>query len=69
MSEIRKPCLIILLKKDGKCKYKKIELFEASLWDIKEKRRYRIRYDGKWFDKGKLFYKTEFMNVLAKSIL
>lgn len=69
MSEIRKPFLTILLKREGKRTFTKIELFRAELWDPTEKRKIRIRHQGKWFDaNGKFIYKTQFMNILSKSL-
>lgn len=79
MSDIRKPYFIMMLKNQGKKKYKKIELFNAKLWKIgvfissrKKTDRYRIRVNGKWFnDKSGniIFYtKTQFRDLLMRSI-
>ena len=54
MSEKRKPYFVFLLKKEGKNKSTKIELFESELWNKsdgyqKGAKRYRLRVNGKWF--------------------
>lgn len=80
MSEKRKPDLTIVLKKPGKRAHK-LELFLASKfgqhpWMTSGSwgRRYRIRTNGKWFDKtegykGKKFFtKWEFRDLLFKSL-
>lgn len=69
MSELRKPCLTILLRKQGTQSAVKVELFKSELWpEHGATNQYRIRVKGKWFDGGKYFYKTTFMQILAKSI-
>lgn len=80
MSDKRKPELIILIRKPGK-KSMKLELFFASKWKQpfwmnsgSWGNRYRIRFNGKWFDKidgyvGKKFFtKWEFRDLLFKSL-
>lgn len=75
MGENRKPSTIILLRNQGKSNFK-IELFPERLFEngyIKTKR-WRIRVNGKWFDKTKdyvgmtYFTKWEFRDVLFKSM-
>jgi hypothetical protein len=80
MADKRKPMLIILLRFQGKkmlkMKKAKIELFDSNLWDdghyrCKTGGRYRIRVNGKWFNKGKemkYFTKTQVKNITFKSI-
>lgn len=62
MAEKRRPCFAFLLKKQGKGKSVKVELFKAELWPNKEFKtaagwtysvwelgnRYRLRINGKW---------------------
>lgn len=52
MGEKRKPYIVLLLKKQGKTG--KMELFDARLWGAGywgRAKKYRIRVNGKWFDK------------------
>lgn len=57
MAEKRKPRLTMLLRKRGKRKSIKIELFEAHLWPklyakfgSRGGQWFRIRINGRWFD-------------------
>ena len=59
MSEKRKPDYVILLRKRGKQKANKVELFPASYWEespMKHKGRVRLRVNGKWWPTGE--YRT-----------
>ena len=74
MSEKRKPKYTILLKRAGKKKSHKIELFESKLWadnmpfretlrHLLECDRFRVRIDGKWLpekatEQGKIEFFT-----------
>lgn len=70
MSEIRKPSLTILLRKQGKTDANKLEIFPAEQWNPTYKNEYRLRVNGKWYSwEGKrYFYKTQIMKLLAKSL-
>ena len=79
MAEKRKATFIFLLKKPSKNKNHKIELFDKSLFtdEVGYKHRakqYRLRINGKWFDKKenyegkKYFNKWEFRDLLWRSI-
>ncbi len=62
MAEKRKPAFIFLLKKQGKRKTNKVELFERSLFTDEKlpkrcyRKQYRLRVDGKWYPKGGNMY-------------
>lgn len=80
MGERRKPDLIVLLRKPGKRKAGKLELFDSELWPDGKRwkfgsraKRFRIRVNGKWNDKmqegnKKYFTKWEFRDLLWRSI-
>lgn len=78
MAEKRKPDVIFLLRNQGK-KNQKVELFDANLFGMRNTgreqiKRYRIRINGKWFDKRKdyegltYFTKWEFRDLFWRSI-
>lgn len=76
MSEKRKPVLTLLLRKEGKNKSSKVEIFPAELWGYKKFGRevigrYRLRVSGKWLNdnKGKRVYftKWEFRDMLFRT--
>jgi hypothetical protein len=59
MGEKRKPCNVILLKKQGK-KTNKVEMFSAhTMGKGYRLNRYRLRINGKWWPKGKEEYFTK----------
>lgn len=76
MSDKRKAHLTILLRYNGKAKSNKLELFEATQFDDKASlsrgaKLYRLRVNGKWFDKRseqKFYTKWEIRDLLIKSI-
>lgn len=69
MSDIRRPCLTLLLRFQGKTAGNKVELFRADQWDGGCKRKFRIRVRGKWYSYNgkKYFYKTEIFRLLSNS--
>ena len=72
MAEKRKPDYTILLKKEGKKKFNKIELYNSELWGVYTRRayKYRIRANGRWYPKGakKFYYKSELRDIIWRSI-
>lgn len=76
MSDIRKANFIFLLKKQGKKKSNKVEIFSSELWKDGQRNhgiktgRYRIRVNGKWFKNKniKYFCKTEIRDLMWRSI-
>lgn len=78
MAEKRKACFTFLLKESGKKKFSKVELFRSDQWPKALKfwgrNRFRIRVNGKWYDKkpghkGPAFlYKTQIRDLLWRSI-
>ena len=72
MAEKRKPILVILLKKEGKKKSNKVELFDGRDFGYYAPRcdKYRIRANGRWYPKGKKSYYSfiEVKNLIFKSI-
>jgi len=76
MGEKRKPTLTLLLRKEGKNKSSKIEIYPASLWNYKKygrsgAERYRLRVNGKWLKNNKgekvYFTKWEFRDMLFRA--
>jgi len=71
MGEKRKASFTILLRKQGKRKTHKIELYPATMWGG-SKSFYRIRVDGKWFQDmvGKKLFKIkhQIKDILWNSI-
>ena len=73
MSEKRIPDYTILLRKRGKTKARKVELFPASYWidsPMKYRGKVRIRVDGRWWPKGefKLVTTTDAKELLFRVI-
>jgi hypothetical protein len=76
MADLRKPTFILLLRKSGKRKGNKVEMFRASLWDEhwndpgNPKGRWRLRVNGKWFPKGemKFFTKTQVKELFFREL-
>jgi len=60
MSEKRKPSFTILLKKQGKTKSNKMELFDKRLFKDYNYMDgvWRLRVNGKWFPKDKVHFYT-----------
>ena len=76
MGEKRKPEITMLLKKSGKNRSSKVELFKASLFKDATlggyncRGRYRLRLDGVWFPKGERVFFTiyEFRDLLWRAL-
>lgn len=59
MSEKRKPEYVILLRNQGNKSTHKLEIFKAQIFDgrtFNNKQKFRVRFNGKWFPKGKKDY-------------
>jgi len=62
MAEYRKPTISLLLKKEGKKKQSKVELFKRELFTQEPmpsrhvKQKYRLRVNGVWYPKGEKRY-------------
>ena len=73
MSEKRKAVYIMLLRYRGKKKSQKVELFDAKEWKPYCGKKYRMRVNGKWFDRPKMgmwfVTKSQFRDILFRSIL
>lgn len=67
MAEKRKPSFTILLRKRGKKKANKIEVYPAALWG-EWSERYRLRVNGKWFKGRKFVTHTEIKELVFRSI-
>lgn len=73
MAEKRKPCLVLLLKIEGKKRRTKIELFRGNQWR-KSPRLFRVRVGGKWYPdlpgkNGREFmYISQFKELLFRSL-
>ena len=72
MSEKRKPYATLLLKKEGKAKSNKVEMFRKALWenDNNMDNRYRLRVNGKWFPEGEMrfFTKTAIKEMFFRNL-
>jgi hypothetical protein len=72
MAEKRKPDFVFLLKKTGKKKKNKVELFNSREFGDYSKRnyQYRIRVNGCWFPKGEkeYYYPAEIKDIVFKAI-
>lgn len=76
MGENRKPIICMLLKikaTEGKIKRQKVEIYNACDFGYIHTGRcsaakYRIRVNGKWFNQGIFYYKTQIRDMLHKSL-
>ena len=59
MGEKRKPEYVILLRKQGNKEAHKLEIFKAKIFNgetFRNRQRFRVRFNGKWFPKGEKEY-------------
>lgn len=63
-----------MLKKTGKKKSNKLEIYKSSDWPgtIYNRKTYRLRVNGRWWPEDdphpRYFYKSQIMALIAKSI-